>query len=365
MYESVMYKTDDGVEITLTPEIIRSYLIKGVGASTATTQEIVQFMELCRHQRLNPFLKEAYLIKPEADKPATILAGKDAFAKRAQRNERFNGYTAGVIVRVAQNNDPIERVGSLVLPNETLVGGWAKVFRSDWVVPAEITVALNEYKRATPIWGSKPATMIRKVALVQALREAFPELAGMYAAEEMDGGEPDIATPPPIPAPTSRPMGTATPFKAAVTTSTQSKPPIAAANPESAPASVPAPKHEPAVTGTSVPASSAEQEPAPTTVAPPVPVPVAEPDLEDVFVFMGRTEKVSPKGTPYNELHLLDTSGQQVTVISDVPAVIATAGTVEKGHYVNVCFAPKGRSKHMIAKGLAIMSPSVCAEANS
>lgn len=363
MYESVMYKTDDGVEITLTPEIIRSYLIKGVGASTATTQEIVQFMELCRHQRLNPFLKEAYLIKPEEGKPATILAGKDAFAKRAQRNERFNGYTAGVIVRVAQHDAPVERVGSLVLPNETLVGGWAKVFRSDWVVPAEITVALNEYKRTTPIWGSKPATMIRKVALVQALREAFPELAGMYAAEEMDGGEPDIATPPPIPAPTSRPMGTATPFKAAVTTPTQSKPPIAAASPEPATASVPTPKPEPAVTATSVPVSRPEQEP--VTVVPPASAPAAEPNLEDVFVFMGRTEKVSPKGTPYNELHLLDTFGEQVTVISDVPAVIATASTVKKGHYVNVAFAPKGRSKHMIAKGLEIMSPSVYAETNS
>ena len=35
-------------------------------------------------------------------------------------------------------------------------------------------------------WSRKPATMIRKVALTQALREAFPEdLGGMYASEEM------------------------------------------------------------------------------------------------------------------------------------------------------------------------------------
>lgn len=37
-----------------------------------------------------------------------------------------------------------------------------------------------------PTWAKMPATMIRKVALVQALREAFPEdFQGMYAPEEM------------------------------------------------------------------------------------------------------------------------------------------------------------------------------------
>lgn len=34
-------------------------------------------------------------------------------------------------------------------------------------------------------WSKKPATMIRKVALVQALREAFPKtFGGLYSAEE-------------------------------------------------------------------------------------------------------------------------------------------------------------------------------------
>ena len=42
-------------------------------------------------------------------------------------------------------------------------------------------------------WSKKPATMIRKVAAVQALGEAFPQsFAGMYVAEEM-GAEPEYA----------------------------------------------------------------------------------------------------------------------------------------------------------------------------
>ena len=40
-------------------------------------------------------------------------------------------------------------------------------------------------------WSSKPATMIRKVAQVQALREAFPDtLGGLYTADEQGVDEP-------------------------------------------------------------------------------------------------------------------------------------------------------------------------------
>ena len=39
-------------------------------------------------------------------------------------------------------------------------------------------------------WKSKPATMIRKVAVVQALREAFPEdFGGLYSEEELSQAE--------------------------------------------------------------------------------------------------------------------------------------------------------------------------------
>lgn len=54
-------------------------------------------------------------------------------------------------------------------------------------------------------WSGKPATMIRKVAKMQALREAFPEdFQGMYSAEELNAGDgelPEIPVQPPQPAP--------------------------------------------------------------------------------------------------------------------------------------------------------------------
>lgn len=58
--------------------------------------------------------------------------------------------------------------------------------------PEYISVGIDEYigrKKDGTVnsqWSKKPGTMIRKVAVVQALREAFPDrFQGMYAQEEM------------------------------------------------------------------------------------------------------------------------------------------------------------------------------------
>lgn len=81
-----------------------------------------------------------------------------------------------------------ERKGALMLPGDTLVGGWARVYRKNFKVPVEIFVSRDEYDKKQSTWSAMPATMIRKTALVNALREAFPEdLGNMYT--EDDGSE--------------------------------------------------------------------------------------------------------------------------------------------------------------------------------
>ena len=175
--------------VKLSPNIIRNYLVNGNG--NVTDQEVAMFLNLCRFQHLNPFLREAYLIK-FGNQPATIVTGKEAITKRAMRNQNFAGQQAGVVVQDKETGAIEYRTGSLVLQSENLVGGWAKVFVKGYDVPIEAVVAYEEYvgtKNDGSVngqWAKKPATMIRKVALVQALREAFPEdLGGMYASEEM------------------------------------------------------------------------------------------------------------------------------------------------------------------------------------
>lgn len=186
---TVTYKVDDQ-EIKLTPKIVQDYLV-GTTAQI-TMPEFKLFTELCKVRKLNPFLREAYLIKYSNSQPASIVVGKDAILKRAVLNQKYNGMKSGIIV-VNDKGEVTERKGTFKLDNETLVGGWAEVFRKDWEHSIYCSVSINEaiQKKGNgepnSNWSKQPATMIEKVAKVRALREAFVEdLGGMYEAEEMN-----------------------------------------------------------------------------------------------------------------------------------------------------------------------------------
>lgn len=175
--------------VKLSASIIRNYLVNGNG--NVTDQEVGMFLNLCRFQHLNPFLREAYLIK-FGNQPATIVTGKEAITKRAMRNPKYAGQQAGIVIFHSDAGELEYRPGALLMKDEQLIGGWAKVYVKDYDVPIEAVVSYDEYVGTTKDgvvnsqWAKKPATMIRKVALVQALREAFPEdLGGMYASEEV------------------------------------------------------------------------------------------------------------------------------------------------------------------------------------
>ena len=151
----------------------------------ATDQEAINFLQLCKYMGLNPFVRDAYLIKYGKDADATMVVGKDAFTKRAEGHPQFSGMSAGVIIRNG-DAEPVERKGSLSLDGEKIVGGWAHVYRNDHKIPTEITVKLEEFSTGRGPWQRMPGTMIRKVALVTALREAFPStFSGMYDSAEM------------------------------------------------------------------------------------------------------------------------------------------------------------------------------------
>ena len=189
-FESKVVEYKCGEEmVKLSPSIIRKYLVRGNGK--VTDQEVAMFLNLCRFQHLNPFLNEAYLLK-YGNQDATIVIGKEVFTKRARRNPDYEGQEAGVVIFHEESGQFEYRTGALMLPGERLVGGWAKVYVKGYQVPQEMVVSYEEYvgrKKDGEInsqWKSKPATMIRKVALVQCLRECFPEdLEGMYASEEL------------------------------------------------------------------------------------------------------------------------------------------------------------------------------------
>lgn len=171
-----------GTGQVLTADTVKNYLVSGNGA--VTDSEVLMFIELCKAQHLNPFIREAYLIK-FGNSPANIVVGKDVFVKRAYRNPNFKGIKAGIVILTKDGNMQY-REGSLKAPGEALIGGWCEVYVKDMEYPIRSEVSMEEYSKGQSTWKQMPAVMIRKCAMVTALREAFPEdLQGMYDAAEM------------------------------------------------------------------------------------------------------------------------------------------------------------------------------------
>lgn len=170
-----------GNEIKLTQNIVKQFITRGNGDITAS--EAVNFMMWCSHNKLDPFNNEAYLVK-FGNQAAQQLVGKGAFMRRAEEDKNYEGFKAGVIL--LREGQIIEQEGSFKLPKDTLIGGWCEVYVKDKKYPVKAMVSLEEYNKGQSTWKSMPLTMIRKVAIVQALREAFPtQLSGLYVEDEM------------------------------------------------------------------------------------------------------------------------------------------------------------------------------------
>ncbi len=175
-----------GNELEVNLKNIKKYL----PVANVTDSEYYMFMQLCINQNLNPFIGDIYLVKYSTK--AHYIVSKDAFLKKAELTKGYLGFEAGVVIFKKDAKSLIQRPGSLVLKEDKLVGGWARVHRKD-MEPFYAEVSFDEYfaggRSKKNLWDSKPATMIRKVALVQCLREAFPSsFQGMYDAAEMDTG---------------------------------------------------------------------------------------------------------------------------------------------------------------------------------
>lgn len=180
----VVYNTL-GQEIKLNANIVRQYLTKGNG--NVTDQEILQFISVCKYQQLNPFLNEAYLVKftnnRGGEDNASIIVSKEAFMKRAEGCEQYRGFRAGLIIK--RGTDVVYEEGEFMRDGDILLGGWAEVYRKDRDFPIKAFCNLKDYDKGRSTWNAIKCTMIRKVALVHALREAFPtQLGAMYTADE-------------------------------------------------------------------------------------------------------------------------------------------------------------------------------------
>ena len=189
--EIVEYSTDSG-NVKLSVQIVRNMIAVGKSIEDA---EIVNFMMMCQYRRLNPFLKQAYLVK--FGDTAQIIVSKDVFTQRLNIHPQCEGWEAGVIVWNKDEKKIIERVGTFFLDDtEKLVGAYFILHRKGWKEPFKWTIKLKDYFRTyknkngtiEPMgnWATMPGVMLVKCVTVAGIRNVFSEeFGGMYTDDEL------------------------------------------------------------------------------------------------------------------------------------------------------------------------------------
>jgi phage recombination protein Bet len=125
----------------------------------------IAFLQIARGFGLNPFKREIYAIT--YGNKTTIVTGYEVYLKRAERSGKLDGWSCDV--------------------TEDGKKATCVIHRKDWRKPLVHVVYVDEARQESPIWKKMPKFMLRKVAIGQAFRLAFPdELGGMpYLSEEV------------------------------------------------------------------------------------------------------------------------------------------------------------------------------------
>ncbi|WP_133249517.1 recombinase RecT [Helicobacter cinaedi] len=127
-----------------------------------------QFIELCTGLNLNPFKREIYAVG--YGQKFNIIVGYEVYLKKADMTGRCDGWS----VRTEGQGNNLKAI--------------IEIHRKDYKFPFVHEVMIEEYRQDTPIWKSKPHTMLKKVAMAQGFRLAFPSDFGSmpHIAEEYD-----------------------------------------------------------------------------------------------------------------------------------------------------------------------------------
>jgi len=131
------------------------------------------FVATARECCLNPVKREVYAVVyndyKSGEKKMNIITGYEVYLKRAERTGKLNGWEC-------HTDGQGQQMKAVVT-----------IDRKDWEHPFKHEVYMSEYNTGKSLWASKPITMLKKVAMAQAFRLAFPdELGGMpYTSDEL------------------------------------------------------------------------------------------------------------------------------------------------------------------------------------
>lgn len=189
----VKYTASDGMDVELTPEKVVNLIV--TGGNEPDPRDVAVFIAKCQARGLNPLAGDCYMTtyknKRTGKVSTSVVVSKDYYMRTAGAQPTYRGFRAGIAVN--NNGNLIYRDGSMLLAGEALLGGWAEIHDTRWDNPLRAEISRDEYDTGQSLWADKPATMCRKVALVQALREAYPNAyAGVYDESEMPQPEQPI-----------------------------------------------------------------------------------------------------------------------------------------------------------------------------
>lgn len=141
--------------------------VKKYIAPKATDKELFMFMGVCKAYGLNPIKREIHFIK-YGESAANIVVGYETYLKRAEKTGKLDGWEVKTDGKTAT----------------------ISIRRKDWKEPFVWTVERGEFDKGQANWKTMPNFMLKKVAIAQAFRLAFPtEMGGMpYIPEEINQG---------------------------------------------------------------------------------------------------------------------------------------------------------------------------------
>lgn len=197
--DNVFIPFGESESIKLSVGMVRQFLaIPTKSGKLPSDADCLKFVMLCRARQLNPWVKDCWLVGYDSKDGPTFeqITAHQALLKRAEANPAYRGVDSGVIVK--RDEEIIEIEGAFAIDGDILLGGWARVWRSDRDVPQVGKVKLATYDTKMSRWSKDPHGMIQKVAEAAALRKTFPtQLGGLYCAEEMGeaGGSRPVVQP--------------------------------------------------------------------------------------------------------------------------------------------------------------------------
>jgi len=154
-------------EIELDAGDVKQYI-----AQNATDKELYFFMNIAKSFGLNPFKKEIHFVK-YGSQPGQTIVGYETYIKRAERTGLLDGWS----VWVDKDNIGEKAVIQINRKDRNHSFIW-EVYR-------------KEFDKQQSTWKAMPYFMLKKVAISQGFRLAFPEeVGGMpYTPDEINLGQ--------------------------------------------------------------------------------------------------------------------------------------------------------------------------------